>query len=46
MLEDLENGAQFQVEASRLSFYHSKSMIELLKISDYHLDAEQETESV
>lgn len=46
VLEDLETGATFPVETPRLSFYHSKAMVELLLLSDHHLDEEEETESV
>lgn len=42
VLEDLETGYRFELEAQRLNFYHAKSMIELLKVSDEHHDEDRD----
>ena len=42
ILEDHETGYKFPLEAPRLSFYHAKTMIELLMLSDQHHDEEPE----
>lgn len=42
VLEDLETGHRFELEAQRLNFYHAKAMIELLMVSDHHHDEERD----
>jgi|GEM_PF-610650 hypothetical protein len=40
VLEDLETGAKFPLEVSRLNFYHGKALVELLMMSPEHHDPE------
>lgn len=40
VLEDLETGAQFPMEASRLSVYHAKAMVKLLMLDEEHHEPE------
>ena len=40
ILEDLDTGAKFPLEVSRLNFYHGKAMVQLLLISEEHHDEE------
>jgi hypothetical protein len=42
ILEDHEAGYKFPLEAPRLNFYHAKTVIELLMLSDQHHDEEPE----
>jgi hypothetical protein len=42
VLEDLETGHQFPLEAPKLNFYHAKAMVELLKMNEEHYDEEVE----
>jgi hypothetical protein len=44
VLEDLETGHKFPLEVKRLNFYHAKAMVELLMLSDAHLEEEVEDE--
>jgi hypothetical protein len=44
ILEDHEAGYKFPLEAPRLNFYHAKTMIELLMLSDQHHADEVEDE--
>ncbi len=46
VLEDLETGAVYPMEASRLNVYHAKAMVELLMLSDEHHEQEAEKELV
>lgn len=43
VLQDLESGAEFPLEASKLNFFHAKSMIELLMLSEQHHDSGEES---
>lgn len=40
VLEDLESGAEFKLEVTRLNFFHAKALIELLMMSESHHDDE------
>ncbi|MCL1598785.1 MAG: hypothetical protein M3094_06355 [Actinomycetia bacterium] len=40
VLEDIETGHRFELEAPRLNFYHAKAMVQLLMMSDEHVEAE------
>lgn len=40
VLEDLESGAQFKLEVTRLNFFHAKALIQLLMMSDEHHEEE------
>jgi len=40
VLEDLDTGHRFALEAPRLNFYHAKAMVQLLMMSDEHIEAE------
>ena len=40
--EDHETGYKFPLEAPRLNFYHPKTLIELMMLSDQHHDEEVE----
>ena len=40
VLEDIETGHKFPLEAPRLNVYHAKAMVELLMMSDEHHDEE------
>jgi hypothetical protein len=42
VLEDLETGHQFALEAPKLNFHHAKAMVELLKMNEEHYDEEVE----
>ena len=42
VLEDLETGHKYELEAQRLNFYHAKAMIELLMVSDQHHEDERD----
>ena len=42
VLEDVETGHRFPLEAPRLNFYHAKAMVELLMMSDEHHEEEIE----
>ena len=44
ILEDHETGYKFPLEAPHLNFYHAKTMIELLMLSDQHHDEEPEAQ--
>jgi hypothetical protein len=44
VLEDLETGHKFPLEVKRLNFYHAKAMVELLMMSEAHLEVEVEEE--
>jgi hypothetical protein len=44
VLEDLETGAMFPLEAPRLNFYNAKAMVELLMMSEEHHEEEIEEE--
>ncbi|MCK5806391.1 MAG: hypothetical protein KAI66_26400 [Lentisphaeria bacterium] len=44
VLEDLETGHRFPLEVQRLNFYHAKALVELLMMSDAHLEEEVEGE--
>lgn len=44
VLEDLETGNKFPLEAPRLNFYHAKAMVQLLMMSDEHHEEESEEE--
>ena len=44
ILEDHETEYKFPLEAPRLNFYHAKTMIELLMLSDQHHDEEPESQ--
>jgi hypothetical protein len=44
ILEDHETGYVFPLEAPRLNFYHAKTLIELLMLSDQHHEEEVEEE--
>ena len=44
VLEDLETGHKFPLEAPKLNFYHAKAMVELLMMSDAHHEEEVEEE--
>ena len=46
VLEDIETGHKFPLEAPRLNFYHAKAMVELLMMSDEHHEEEVEEEEV
>ena len=46
VLEDLETGHQFPLEAPKLNFYHAKAMVELLMMSDAHLEEDVEAEDI
>lgn len=46
VLEDLDTGAKYPMEAARLNLYHSKAMIELLMLGDEHHDEETEEATV
>jgi hypothetical protein len=45
VLEDLESGAKFPLEATKLNFFHAKSMIEMLMLSEEHHDTDEATEA-
>lgn len=40
VLEDLETESKFPLEVGRLNFYHGKALVELLMMSESHLDEE------
>jgi hypothetical protein len=40
VLEDLNSGEKFQLEVSRLNFYHRKALVELLMMSEPYHDEE------
>lgn len=40
VLEDMETGIQFPMEAPRVNLYHAKAMVELLMLSGTHHDGE------
>jgi hypothetical protein len=42
VLEDLETGHQFPLEAPKFNFNHAKAMVELLKMNEEHYDEEVE----
>jgi hypothetical protein len=42
VLEDLETGHKFPLEVKRLNLYHAKAMVELLMMSDAHVEDEVE----
>lgn len=42
VLEDLETGHRYALEAQRLNFYHAKSLIRLLMLNDEHHDDERD----
>ena len=44
VLEDIETGHRFALEASRLNFYHAKAMVQLLMMSDEHIEEEIDEE--
>ncbi|MCL1598661.1 MAG: hypothetical protein M3094_05720 [Actinomycetia bacterium] len=44
VLEDLETGHKFPLEAPKLNLYHAKAMVELLMMSDAHHEEEVEEE--
>jgi hypothetical protein len=44
VLEDLETGHQFALEAPKLNFYHAKAMVELLKVNEEHFEEEADEE--
>jgi hypothetical protein len=44
VLEDLETGHQFALEAPKLNFHHAKAMVELLKVNEEHYEDEVEEE--
>ena len=46
VLEDIETGHQFPLEAPKLNFYHAKAMVELLKVNEEHFEEEAEEEEV
>ena len=46
VLEDVETGHKFPLEAPRLNLYHAKAMVELLMMSDAHIEEEVEDEEV
>lgn len=45
VLEDMETGARYPMEAPRINFYHAKAMVELLMLSEGYQDrtAEEHT---
>ena len=45
VLEDLETGATFPLEAPRLNLYHGKAMVELLMITADHVHEDEELAS-
>lgn len=45
VLEDLETGHKFPLEAPRLNFYHAKAMVQLLMMSDEHHDEDAEEDA-
>lgn len=44
VLEDLDTGHKFELEAERLNRYHAKALIELLKVSDQHHEPDEPRE--
>ena len=44
VLEDIDTGHKFPLEASRLNFHHAKALVELLMMSDEHHEEEIEEE--
>ena len=46
VLEDIETGHQFPLEAPKLNFYHAKAMVELLKVNEEHYEEEVEEEEI
>lgn len=46
VLEDIETGHKFPLEAPRLNFYHAKAMVELLMMSDEHQEEDLEDEEI
>jgi hypothetical protein len=44
VLEDLETGHQFPLEAPKLNFYHAKAMVKLLKVNEERYEEEVEEE--
>lgn len=46
VLEDLETGHKFPLEAPKLNFYHAKAMVELLMMSEEHHEEEVEEEEM
>lgn len=46
VLEDLETGHRFPLEAPKLNFYHAKAMVELLLMSEDHHEKEVEEEEL
>jgi hypothetical protein len=46
VLEDIETGHRFPLEAPRLNFYHAKAIVELLMMSDGHQEEEVDEDEV
>lgn len=46
VLEDLESGAKFQLEVTRLNFFHAKALIQLLMMSEADHDEEPTEDEV